>query len=86
MISNVNIWIGMCGKDIKSVLKCHTNVKLKNTNEDNSIEREERGMSITMHAVNINRKAARRDRAYVKPKQESIAVKRGRTSQYKQLV
>jgi hypothetical protein len=65
MLNNVNIWIGMCGKDIKSVLKFHTNVKLKNTNEDNSIEREERGMSITIHAVNINRKAARRDREYV---------------------
>jgi hypothetical protein len=79
-----HVWEGY-----KICFKWHADVKLKNTNEDNSIEREEGGMSITMHAVNINRRAARRDMGiceHIKPKQESIAEKRGRTSQYKQLM
>jgi hypothetical protein len=42
--------------------KWHTNVKLRNTNEDSCIDTEGRGMGITMHAATINRRAAQRDR------------------------
>jgi hypothetical protein len=49
----------------KIYFRWHTNVKLRNTNKDNCIDRDERGMSITMHAVTINRRAARRDRGYM---------------------
>jgi hypothetical protein len=45
----------------KICFKWHTNVKLRNADYDNCIDREEREISITMHAV-INRRAARRDR------------------------
>jgi len=64
MIINVKIRIGRCGNDIKC-FKWHMNVKLKNTNDDNCINREERGISIIMHAVINNRRAARRDRGYM---------------------
>jgi hypothetical protein len=64
MIINANIWIGRCGKDIKC-FKWHANVKLKNANDGNCIDREERGISFTMHAVINNRRAARRDRGYM---------------------
>jgi hypothetical protein len=45
--------------------KWHTNVQLRKANDDNCIDREERGMSITMHAVIVNRRATRRDRVYM---------------------
>ena len=49
----------------KICFKWHTNVKLRNANDDNCIVREETGISITMHAVIINRRAAQRDREYM---------------------